>query len=113
MAKGGLEDASGMPERLPVGEDIGMAVMKFRDGGRGLFIPERMRRKLSRRGLRLARDIQGAAEQRERLLVRIDELVPQLREEGASWATVAFLTNMTAPGALKRWGGDDDESPGE
>lgn len=105
-------DASGIGDVALLGElgEDQVAVVRFRTGP-GLFIPNRMQRRLSSNALRLARDIQAAAAQRERLLESIDRLVPELRAAGASWAVVAWVTNMTPAGARKRWDDGGDEDP--
>lgn len=107
---GTSDECSGLADVALLGElgEDQVAAVKFRDGGAGLFIPDRMRRRLSPRALRLARDVQSSAMKRENLLREIDRLVPELRAAGASWSVIGWVTNMTAAGALKRWGGDDD-----
>jgi hypothetical protein len=99
--------ATGMPEAVPSGSG-GVEIRKL-PSGHALISPAAISKRLTPAAREAAAMVQAAANQRDALLHVIETGVLKMRQEGASWASVAWYVGLTAQGAQSRFA--DLESP--
>lgn len=90
------------------GEDVRLYVSQGRDGHRqAVALPASIRRLTGER-LEVIEQMQRHARVAEHARLSIDELVPEARELGVSWAAIGFSVGLTGEAARLRWGSDVD-----
>ena len=85
------------------GEDVRVYVSGVEDGHRqAVALPASIRRLTGER-LEIVGEMQQIAREAEYLRGRLDELVPEARELGVSWAAIGFSVGLTGEAARLRW----------
>lgn len=88
------------------GEDVRVYLSESVDGHRqAVALPASIRR-LSGERLDVIHEVQDVARQMELLRAQLDQLVPEARELGVSWAAIGFSVGLTGEAARQRWGDD-------
>ena len=84
------------------GEDVRIYVGADR---RAVALPASIRRLTGER-LEVVEEVQHVARQMEYLRARLDQLVPEARDLGVSWAAIGFSVGLTGEAARLRWSDD-------
>lgn len=92
---------------VDLGEDVRVYLSeRGNDGHREAVVLPASVRRLTGERLEVIEEMQGLARQAEWVRKRLDELVPEARELGVSWAAIGFSVGLTGEAARLRWSED-------
>ena len=99
-----LEDLDPMSDMRAVGEGVQVRTHTGPDGVKSVTIQPRAFARLSEEGQEVMADLQRTAFQLQEIREKLEALVIEARDAGASWAVIGWSLGTSGDAARQRWG---------
>jgi hypothetical protein len=99
-----LEDLDPMSDMRAVGEGVQVRTHTGSDGKKSVSIQPRAFARLSEEGHEVMADLQRTAFELQEIREKLEALVIEARNVGASWALIGWSLGTSGDAARQRWG---------